>query len=96
MDRLDRRLIQLKIEREAMKKETDEASIKRAELLEQEIEKVQKEYSDLEEIWKSEKAAAQGSAHIKEEIDRLRFQIEESTRKGDFNRVAKLQYGRVP
>ena len=96
MDRLDRRLIQLKIEREAMKKETDEASIKRAELLEQEIEKVQKEYSDLEEIWKSEKAAAQGSAHIKEEIDRLRFQIEESTRKGDFNRVAELQYGRLP
>lgn len=96
MDRLDRRLIQLKIEREAMKKETDEASIKRLELIEQEVGKVQKEYSDLEEIWKAEKAAAQGSAHIKEEIDRLRFQIEEATRKGDFNKVAELQYGRLP
>ncbi|MFT4191848.1 MAG: ATP-dependent chaperone ClpB [Comamonas sp.] len=96
MDRLDRRLIQLKIEREAMKKETDEASIKRLALLEQEVEKVQKEYSDLEEIWKAEKAAAQGSAHIKEEIDKLRFQIEEATRQGDFNKVAELQYGKLP
>ncbi|KTT26738.1 ATP-dependent chaperone ClpB [Pseudacidovorax intermedius] len=96
MDRLDRRLIQLKIEREAMKKETDEASIRRLELLDQEVDKVQKEYSDLEEIWMSEKAAAQGSAQIKEEIDKLRFQIEESTRKGDFNKVAEIQYGRLP
>nr|WP_295382994.1 ATP-dependent chaperone ClpB [uncultured Pseudacidovorax sp.] len=96
MDRLDRRLIQLKIEREAIKKETDEASMRRLELLDQEVAKVQKEYSDLEEIWKSEKAAAQGSAQIKEEIDKLRFQIEESTRTGDFNKVAEIQYGRLP
>jgi ATP-dependent Clp protease ATP-binding subunit ClpB len=96
MDRLDRRLIQLKIEREAVKKETDEASQKRLGLLEEEMVKLEKEYADLEEIWKSEKASAQGSAHIKEEIDRLRFQIEEFTRKGDFNKVAELQYGRLP
>jgi ATP-dependent Clp protease ATP-binding subunit ClpB len=96
MDRLDRRLIQLKIEREAMKKETDEASIKRLELLEQEVGKVQQEYSDLEEIWKAEKAAAQGTAQIKEAIDKLRFQIDEATRAGDFNKVAELQYGRLP
>ena len=96
MDRLDRRLIQLKIEREAVKKETDEASQKRLALLEEEMVKLEKEYADLEEIWKSEKASAQGSAQIKEEIDRLRFQIEEFTRKGDFNKVAELQYGRLP
>ena len=96
MDRLDRRLIQLKIEREAVKKETDEASQKRLALLEEEVVKLEKEYADLEEIWKSEKASAQGSAQIKEEIDRLRFQIEEFTRKGDFNKVAELQYGRLP
>jgi ATP-dependent Clp protease ATP-binding subunit ClpB len=96
MDRLDRRLIQLKIEREAVKKETDEASQKRLGLLEEEMVKLEKEYADLEEIWKSEKASAQGSAHIKEEMDRLRFQIEEFTRKGDFNKVAELQYGRLP
>ncbi len=96
MDRLDRRLIQLKIEREAVKKETDEASQKRLALLEEEMVKLEKEYADLEEIWKSDKASAQGSAQIKEEIDRLRFQIEEFTRKGDFNKVAELQYGRLP
>ncbi len=96
MDRLDRRLIQLKIEREAVRKETDEASQKRLALLEEEMVKLEKEYADLEEIWKSEKASAQGSAQIKEEIDRLRFQIEEFTRKGDFNKVAELQYGRLP
>ena len=96
MDRLDRRLIQLKIEREAVRKETDEASQKRLSLLEEEMVKLEKEYADLEEIWKSEKASAQGSAQIKEEIDRLRFQIEEFTRKGDFHKVAELQYGRLP
>ncbi len=96
MDRLDRRLIQLKIEREAVRKETDEASQKRLALLEEEMVKLEKEYADLEEIWKSDKASAQGSAQIKEEIDRLRFQIEEFTRKGDFNKVAELQYGRLP
>ena len=96
MDKIDRRLIQLKIEREAVRKEKDEASQKRMELLEEEIKKIGKEYADLEEIWKSEKATAQGGAQIKEEIDRMRFQIEELTRKGDFNKVAELQYGKLP
>ena len=96
MDKLDRRLIQLKIEREAVRKEKDEASQKRLELLEEDITQVSKEYADLEEIWKAEKSTAQGSAQIKEEIDRLRHQIDELTRKGDFNKVAELQYGKLP
>ncbi|WP_333708283.1 ATP-dependent chaperone ClpB [Tepidimonas ignava] len=96
MDKLERRLIQLKIEREAVRKETDEASRKRLELIEDEIAKLEREYADLEEIWKAEKAQVQGSAQIKEEIDRIRFQIEELKRKGDFNKVAELQYGRLP
>lgn len=96
IDRLDRRMIQLQIEREAMKKEKDEASQKRLALIEEEIARLEKETSDLEEIWKSEKAAAQGSAQIREEMDKLRHQIEESTRKGDFNKVAELQYGKLP
>ncbi len=96
MDKLDRRLIQLKIEREAVKREKDEASQKRLGLIEEEISKVQREVADLEEVWKAEKAGAQGMAQIKEEIDRVRFQIEEFKRKGDFNKVAELQYGRMP
>ena len=96
MDKLDRRLIQLKIEREAVRKEKDEASQKRLALLEEEITQLAKEAADLDEIWKSEKASAHGGAQIKEEIDRLRFQIEEFTRKGDFNKVAELQYGKLP
>jgi ATP-dependent Clp protease ATP-binding subunit ClpB len=96
MDKLDRRLIQLKIEREAVRKEADEASQKRLALIEEEITKLQKELADLEDIWKAEKAQAQGSAQIKEEIDRLRQQIEGLTRKGDFNKVAELQYGKLP
>ncbi|WP_280155705.1 ATP-dependent chaperone ClpB [Piscinibacter sp. XHJ-5] len=96
MDKLDRRLIQLQIEREAVKKEKDEASQRRLALIEDELLKLQREYNDLEEVWKSEKAAAQGSAQIKEEIDRLRTQIDEYTRKGDFNKVAELQYGKLP
>jgi ATP-dependent Clp protease ATP-binding subunit ClpB len=96
MDKLDRRLIQLKIEREAVRKEKDEASIKRMGLIEEEIAKLEREAADLEEIWKSEKATAQGSAHVKEEIDRIRHQIDESTRKGDFNKVAEMQYGKLP
>ena len=96
MDKLDRRLIQLKIEREALKKEKDEASQKRLEVIEKEISALQKEYADLEEIWKSEKAAAQGSQQVREELDKLKFQIEEYTRKGDFNKVAELQYGKLP
>ena len=96
MDRLDRRMIQLKIEREAMKKEHDEGSIRRLALIEDELHKLQREANDLEEIWKSEKAAAQGSAQIKEEIDHIRSQIDDLKRKGDFNAVAELQYGRLP
>ncbi len=96
MDKLDRRLIQLKIEREAVKKETDEASIKRLGLIEEEIVKLEREYADLEEIWKAEKATAQGSAQVKEEIDRIKFQIEELKRKGNFDKVAELQYGKLP
>ncbi|MEY4909574.1 MAG: ATP-dependent chaperone ClpB [Pseudomonadota bacterium] len=96
MDKLDRRIIQLKIEREAVRKEKDDASIKRMGLIEEEIAKLVREYADLEEIWKAEKATAQGSAHVKEEIDRTKHQIEEWKRKGDFNRVAELQYGKLP
>lgn len=96
MDKLDRRLIQLKIEREAVKKEKDEASKKRFELIEDEIAKLEKEYADLEEIWKAEKAAVQGSAHIKEEIERVKLQMEEAKRKGDWQRVSELQYGKLP
>ncbi|MCL4682588.1 MAG: ATP-dependent chaperone ClpB, partial [Rhodocyclaceae bacterium] len=96
MDKLDRRLIQLKIEREAVKKEKDEASIKRLGLIEDEIAKLQKEYSDLEEIWKAEKAQVQGSAHIKEEIDRTRAEIARLQREGKLEKVAELQYGKLP
>jgi ATP-dependent Clp protease ATP-binding subunit ClpB len=96
MDKLDRRLIQLQIEREAVRRERDEASKKRFDLIEVEIAKLQREAADLDEIWKAEKAAAQGSAHVKEEIDRIRTQIEEFKRKGDFNKVAELQYGKLP
>ncbi len=96
MDRLDRRMIQLQIEREAVKREKDEASVKRFELLNEEITKLQKEIADLDEIWKAEKAQAQGSQSVREEIDKLRQKIEELTRKGDFNKVAELQYGKLP
>ena len=96
MDKLDRRLIQLKIEREAVKKEKDEASQKRLGLIEQEITRLGKEYSDLEEIWKAEKAAVQGSVHIKEEIDKLRAQMIDLQRKGALDKVAEIQYGKLP
>ena len=96
MDKLDRRLIQLKIEREAVKKEKDEASIKRLGLIQEEIAKLEREVADLDEIWKAEKAAAQGSAHVKEEVERIKIQIEDLKRKGDFNKVAELQYGKLP
>ncbi len=96
LDRLDRRVIQLKIEREAVRREKDEASVRRMGLIEEEIVKLEREVADMEEIWKAEKAQAQGSAHVKEEIDKMRFQIEEFKRKGDFNKVAELQYGKLP
>ncbi|NWK76354.1 ATP-dependent chaperone ClpB [Aquitalea sp. LB_tupeE] len=96
MDKLDRRLIQLKIEREAVNKETDEASQKRLQLIEDEIQRLQREYADMEEIWKAEKAAAQGSQTIKEEIDRLKVDMEDLKRKGDWQKLAELQYGKLP
>ena len=96
MDRLDRRLIQLKIEREAVRKEQDEASIKRFDLIEVEMLKLQRELNDLDQIWKAEKAAAQGSEDLLAERDKLRSQIDELTRKGEFDKVAELQYGRLP
>jgi ATP-dependent Clp protease ATP-binding subunit ClpB len=96
MDKLDRRLIQLKIEREAVRREKDEGSKKRFELIEEEIAKLEKEYADLEEIWKAEKAQVQGSAHIKEAIDKIKFEMEEATRKGEWQKVSELQYGKLP
>ena len=96
MDKLDRRLIQLKIEREAVKKEKDEASKRRFELIEAEIARLDKEYSDLDEIWKAEKAQVQGTQHVKEAIEKLRTQIADLQRKGQFDKLAELQYGKLP
>ncbi|MCA3103707.1 MAG: AAA family ATPase, partial [Rhodocyclaceae bacterium] len=96
MDRLDRRLIQLKIEREAVRKEKDEASQKRFGLIEDEIARLEREYADLEEVWKAEKAQVQGSQHVKEEIDRLRAELNDLQRQGKFEKVAEIQYGRLP
>lgn len=96
MDKLDRRLIQLKIEREAIKKEQDEASRKRLQLLEEEIAEKGREYADLEEIWKAEKSQIQGSQQIKEEIEKIKLEIEAATRKNDWQKVSELQYGRLP
>ena len=96
MDKLDRRLIQLQIEREAVKREKDEASQKRLDLINDEIKTLQKEIADLDEIWKAEKAQAQGSKTIMEEIEKVRFQIEDHSRKGDFNKAGELQYGTLP
>jgi len=96
MDRLDRRLIQLKIEREAMKKETDEASRKRLDILEEEIGRLGREYSDLEEIWKAEKSAVTGAAQVKEELERVRMELETARRAGDLTRMSELQYGKIP
>src|SRR5882672_7568180 len=96
MDKLDRRIIQLKIEREAVKKEKDEASRKRLKALEEEIKRLEKEYSDLEEIWKAEKAQVQGSQHIKEELEKVKLEMEAAKRKGDWQKVSELQYGKIP
>ncbi len=96
MDKLDRRLIQLKIEKEAVKREKDEGSKKRLVLIEEEITKLSREYADLEEIWKAEKATVQGSTHIKEEIEKIRLQMEDAKRKGDWQTMSELQYGRMP
>ena len=96
MDKLDRRLIQLKIEREAVKKEKDEASQKRFALIEDEIKKLEREYADLEEVWKAEKGAAQGTAHLKEEMEQVRAEIVRLQREGKLEKVAELQYGKLP
>ncbi len=96
MDKKDRRLIQLQIEREAVKREKDEASQKRLELINEEITALQKEIADLDELWKAEKAQAQGSKTIMQEVEKLRFQIKELTDKGDFNKAGELQYGKLP
>ncbi|MBK7792012.1 MAG: ATP-dependent chaperone ClpB [Betaproteobacteria bacterium] len=96
MDKLDRRLIQLKIEREAVKKESDEASKKRLALIEQEIAKLEREVADFDEVWQAEKAQVAGSQHIKEAIDKLKLQMEDARRKGDWQRMSELQYGKLP
>jgi ATP-dependent Clp protease ATP-binding subunit ClpB len=96
MDKLDRRLIQLKIEREAMKNEKDAASKKRLSILEVEIAELEKEYSDLEEIWKAEKASLQGAASIKEKLEHARLELEAAGRNQDYTRMSELQYGTIP
>jgi len=96
MDRLERRLIQLKIQREALKSETDEASKKRLGDLEQDIVELEREFADLDEIWKSEKASVQGATHIKEELERARAELENARRAQDLARMAELQHGRIP
>ncbi|CAN5351548.1 ATP-dependent chaperone ClpB [soil metagenome] len=96
MDRLDRRIIQLKIEREALNKEKDEASRKRLRMLEDELTGLEREYAEFEEVWKAEKAALQGAAHLKEELERARIELETARRAGDLARMSELQYGRIP
>ncbi len=96
LDRLERRLIQLKIEREALKKEKDAASKRRLVTLEEEIDALSREYADLEEILKAEKAALQGTAHIKEELERARIELDTARRAGDLSRMSEIQYGRIP
>jgi ATP-dependent Clp protease ATP-binding subunit ClpB len=96
MDRLERRIIQLKIEKEAVKKEKDEASLRRLELIDTEIARLEREYNDFDEILKAEKSMVQGTTHIKEEIERVRFQMEEARRQSNYARMSELQYGRLP
>jgi len=96
MDRLERRLIQQKIQREALKKEKDDASKQRLADLEETIGELEREFSDLDEIWKSEKAAVQGTTHIKEELERARAELETAHRAGDLARMSEIQYGRIP
>ena len=96
LDKLERRIIQLKIEREALKKETDEASRKRLNDLDEQLGELEKQFSDLEEIWKSEKAAMQGTTHLMEELERARLELETAHRASDLTRMSELQYGRIP
>jgi ATP-dependent Clp protease ATP-binding subunit ClpB len=96
LDRLDRRRIQLKMEREALKKESDEASKKRLAALDEQLAEIEREYADLEEVWKAEKATVQGAAHLKEELERARLDFEAARRAGDLGRMSELQYGKIP
>ncbi len=96
MDKLDRRIVQLKIEREALKKETDDASKKRSETLEEELAGLERQYAELDEVWKAEKAAMQGAQHLKEELERARIEVETAQRAQDLQRMSELQYGRIP
>ena len=96
MDKLDRRLIQLKIEREALRKESDDASKKRLQLLEEQIQELDRKYADLEEIWRADKAALQGTHHIKEELDHARIELDAARRAGDLAKMSELQYGLIP
>jgi ATP-dependent Clp protease ATP-binding subunit ClpB len=96
LDRLERRLIQLKIEREALKKETDDASRKRLRTLDETLEGLSREYVDMEEVWKSEKASLQGAAHIREQMEQVRLELDGARRAGDLGKMAELQYGRMP
>jgi ATP-dependent Clp protease ATP-binding subunit ClpB len=96
MDKLERRIIQLKIEREALKKESDDASLKRLEELESRLDELEREFADLEEVWKAEKAAMQGAAHIKEDLERAKLEFETASRANDLARMSELQYGRIP
>ena len=96
LDRLERRIIQLKIEREALKKEPDDASRRRLKDLQESLQGLEKEFADLEEIWKAEKASLQGAAHVKEELERVKLELETARRAGDLQRMAEMQYGRIP
>jgi len=96
MDKLERRIIQLKIEREALKKESDDASIKRLADIESQLEGLEREFADLDEVWKAEKAAMQGATHIKEELERARLELETAHRANDLARMSELQYGKIP
>src|SRR3954469_9836086 len=96
MDAMDRKIIQLKIEREAVRREKDEASRKRLAAIEEEITRLEREYADLNEVWQAEKAQVEASAHIKEELERLKLEMEAAKRKGDWQKVSEIQYGRVP
>ena len=96
MDKLERRLIQLKIEREAVRKEKDESSLKRFSLIEKEIAQLEKQFSDLEEIWKAEKSQVAGSQHVKEALEKLKLQMDDAKRKGDWQKMSEIQYGKIP
>ena len=96
LDRLDRRIIQLKLEQQALQKEDDDASRKRLEMLEKELAEKEREYAELEEVWKSEKAALSGTQHIKAELENARTQMEQARRAGDLNKMSELQYGKIP